>query len=438
MTAKLITYNQEKLTTMETEIHEGIVIHPSDTVTDVSLTTSTAGGASNYSRGDHKHKITLPTIPTASTTVPPPISTSAGQIGGSGLFARADHTHYFAGGGGGGPSPSETVTEVSLTTSSAGGSPAFSRGDHMHKLTLPPIPTASDADPSNLGSTPRPGEADTYSRSDHVHQVPEIVIADITEPVVLKNSTNQIVRVLNGGTWSNGSDSNSDETPLFFYVLIPTHKITATSGTGTLTVRIKWYFHSNGLDIPILNTFKVMFAPNEPFSYVNWIEGDYWSAVGVVRNISYDNYIVFKRMNQAGDAMEKSQRVYHVSIEDVSFSKGFKPDTPLNDIAFVSFDDLPIQPTTYPILIDGPLVRSHPVHSLVMTTDTPESGYHPYNDLTMGRWNNLGYIGPGDLPHVTIPEGTKVYVWHRDYDEPDPPEPPEQGNNDGGGQAIVL
>ena len=116
---------------------------------------ASAGTASNFSRGDHKHAI----VATAPTTTLDPTTANAEGIATS--FARGDHTHAIATG------LTADITTIQPDDSAAAGTvDKYARADHKHAIVADAA-ASQTPDQSNAE-----GSSTSFARADHVHNIP--------------------------------------------------------------------------------------------------------------------------------------------------------------------------------------------------------------------------------------------------------------------------
>lgn len=215
---------------------------PSDT------TSGSAGSATTVSRSDHRHVLNV------DGTVPVALDISAASAGVSSLYARRDHKHDLDVETTAGNIQSDGTAAVGSSTKvvrsdhvhplnvndgivpssdtpggAVGLQPTYARTDHRHPINVP-----TSGLPAALGNAiaATQGALNTYSRSDHVHDVTNLVLQ----------------QTVNTMSWSNDATSKTTGAlgfePAFAIVLFvgyrnssgsdrPVHSVGVLTGTGS-------------------------------------------------------------------------------------------------------------------------------------------------------------------------------------------------------------
>lgn len=201
---------------------------------------STAGTATQYSRGDHTHGTpTAPSVPAGATTVTG--STTFGQsasAGTAGTYSKGDHVH-------GTPAapavPTAATTVVDGTSfgqsSAVGVDTTYAREDHAHGTpTAQAIPGAGTTvvASTSFGQAAAVGADTTFAREDHVHGTPAApsIPAGATT-VVAETAYAQSSNPGSAGTYSKGDHTHG--TPSLSAATPSTMAIGDAAATGTAT-----------------------------------------------------------------------------------------------------------------------------------------------------------------------------------------------------------
>lgn len=266
----------------------------STTTTDVAFDTSSAGTATTYSKGDHKHKIaTASAVDIGGASAVD--STNGITVGSSGAgtnasAARSNHTHavvlpyykgctssaagtggvvkpaaagagdkYYAGDGTWKDLPAQTTIEYSTSattadagTSSAGTANTVSRGDHKHSISTAAAVTIGGSDGRTFGSN-AVGTSTSLARADHTHAV-KIPLASTSGaglcPALPAAVSSEGKFLSETGEWANPTSSSAQ------YETCTTAAATAakttTSGT-TAGLMVVTFSNTNTAAAPTLN-----------------------------------------------------------------------------------------------------------------------------------------------------------------------------------------